>query len=406
MKSYLEDKNKIACYGCEACAQICPASAIEMHEDEELFRYPKVDLNKCIHCDLCRKVCPVENKPIAYEKDKYAYGGHNINADVLNESTSGGAFSAIAESWCDENYVIFGAVSEGLEVYHSFISDKAELYKFRRSKYSQSKIGSAYKDAKAFLKAGKKVLFSGTPCQIAGLINFLGNSNRDNLLTCEVVCEGVPTPLYIKSLDRHLEKKYGSPIESLDYRCKDMKSLQKPYKGKWDFQVMKISLKNGRKLKKDRWFNPFWSVWLQHLMSRPSCYECPFASAARIADITLGDLWGVHIYCPELYNRNAGASLVVCNTEKGTEAFKKAAIYMEGHKLSFESALKYQGPMRNHISGNKHREEFMKDVKEMDYPSLCKKWAVRPSAKLLWQKYVWGNRQKVWLWNLKNRSAN
>lgn len=406
MESYLKDKNKVGCYGCEACAQICPVSAITMREDEELFRYPEVDDSKCLHCNLCLKVCPAQNKPIAFDKDKYVFGGHNVNSDVLNESTSGGAFSAIAESWCDENYVIFGALSDGLRVYHSYITDKADLYKFRRSKYSQSRMGTAYKDAKAFLKEGKKVLFSGTPCQIAGLINYLGNCNLDKLLTCEVVCEGVPTPHYINRLNEHIEKKYGSAIETLDYRYKDMKSQGNPNKGKWDFQVMQILLKNGRKIKKDRWLNPFWSVWLQHLMSRPSCYECPFAMSARTADISMGDLWGVHIYCPELYNKNAGASLVVCNTPKGTEACKKAERYMEGHELSFETALKYQGPMRNHIKANEDRDEFMKDVTKMDYTSLNKKWAKKPSAKLLWQKYVWGNRQKVWLWNLKNRSEN
>ncbi len=165
---------------------------------------------------------------------------------------------------------------------------------------------------------------------------------------------------------------------------------------------------NKRKiLVKDRWFNPFWSIWLQHLMSRPSCYRCRFASKGRTADITLGDLWGVHIYCPELYGNNLGSSLVVCNTAKGREVFKKAEGLMYGHELKFEDALKYQSPMRGTISMNPKREEFMCDLRSgMSYRALTRKWAKRPGMKLLFQKYVYGNRQKVFLWNLKRKVLN
>ena len=109
---------------------------------------------------------------------------------------------------------------------------------------------------------------------------------------------------------------------------------------KWDFEVMYTSLQSGKMLKKDRWFNPFWSIWLQYLMSRPSCYECPFTTTERVADITLGDLWGVHIYCPELYGENGGASLIVVNTEKGAAALDKSKQYLYGHELDFDTALK------------------------------------------------------------------
>lgn len=155
---------------------------------------------------------------------------------------------------------------------------------------------------------------------------------------------------------------------------------------------------------RDRWFNPFWSVWLQHLMSRPSCYKCPFTTSDRVADITLGDLWGVHIYCPELYGQNGGSSLVVCNTEKGKEVFSNAQKQMYGHELRFEDALKYQGPMRKPIDSNDGRDAFMSDLKSnISFNAINKKWAKKPSIKLLIQKYVWGNRQKVFVWNLMHR---
>ena len=157
-------------------------------------------------------------------------------------------------------------------------------------------------------------------------------------------------------------------------------------------------------IEKDRWFNPFWYIWLKHLMSRPSCYECLFTTTERTADISLGDLWGVHIYCPELYGKNGGSSLAIANTEKGKSVLKKAEGSMYGHELRFEDALRYQGPMRKHIEMNPKREQFVQDLKsEMDIEDINRKWADKPSLKLLWQKYVWGNRQKVFVWSIWNR---
>jgi coenzyme F420-reducing hydrogenase beta subunit len=399
MSIYLDDNNKSHCLGCEACVQVCGKAAITMKEDQDGFRYPLIDAAKCVDCGMCRKVCPYDNMPQRYGEDKYVFGGYSLDKDIRFESTSGGAFSEIVNAYCDENYVIFGAEADGLEVYHGFITDKCDLGRFRKSKYSQSKIGTAYKDAKRFLKEGKNVLFSGTPCQIAGLKAYLGNTDQEKLLTVEVVCEGVPTPLYVRKLDKQVQSKYGAKIKSLDYRYTGKSWLSS---GKWDFQQMQIIADDkNTDQKKDRWFNPFWSIWLKHLMSRPSCYECPFTNRERVADITLGDLWGVHIYCPELYGNNGGASLVIGNTEKGKSVIAEATKNMYGHELKFEDALKYQGPMRKHIPDNPRRKEFMEDLRsDMDYKQITKKWADRPSIKLLYQKYIWGNRQKVFVWNL------
>ncbi len=401
---FLDTSDKFECFGCEGCVQICPREAIAMSEDREGFRYPVIYQEKCIDCGLCRNVCPHSHMPEKYESRKYVFGGYNLDSKTRFNSTSGGAFSAIVDALCDENYVIFGAEAKGLIVFHSYIIDKRKLGKFRKSKYSQSVMGFSYRDAKKFLQEGKTVLFSGTPCQIAGLISYLDTTkiDRSNLLTVEVVCEGVPSPLYIRKLDEVIEKKYGSSIGCLDYRYKGNSFFSH---GRWDFEEMRIELMNKEKVfVKDRWFNPFWSVWLQHLMSRPSCYKCSFATRERVADITLGDLWGVHIYCPELYGNNGGASLVICNTEKGKEVFKLAQNKMYGHELAFEDALKYQGPMRKSIDENPLREEYMKDLRsDMSYKDINKKWAKSPTLKLLFQKYVWGNRQKVFLWNLKRK---
>ena len=140
---------------------------------------------------------------------KYVFGGFIKDQKIRFNSTSGGAFSAIVEAFCDDNYVIFGAAADGLDVYHTYITDKSELDKFRKSKYSQSKMGLTYKTVREFLLEGRKVLFSGTPCQIAGLKMYLDATKTDveRLLTVEVVCEGVPSPLYIRKYEQALLKK-------------------------------------------------------------------------------------------------------------------------------------------------------------------------------------------------------
>lgn len=331
--------------------------------------------------------------------EQYVFGGYNKDEKVRFESTSGGAFSAIVDAYCDENYVIFGAESDGLNVNHSYITDKKNLYKYRKSKYSQSKMGSSYMEVKNFLLDEKKVLFSGTPCQIAGLKMFLQNMDTSNLLTVEVVCEGVPSPLYIRKYEKDLENKYGKKIESLDYRYTGKSFFNC---GKWDFEVMRTKLVGNKKcIIVDRWFNPFWKIWIDHLISRPSCYECHFAQQKRTADITMGDLWGVHLYCPELYGNNGGSSVVFANSPKGKEVLLKAQRCMYGHELKLEDALKYQAPMRKHIDSNPYRVQCMKDLQsDMSYKEINRKWANKPTIGLLWQKYVWGNRQKVLLWNL------
>ena len=137
-------------------------------------------------------------------------------------------------------------------------------------------------------------------------------------------------------------------------------------------------------------------------MSRPSCVECPFRTTDRIADITLGDLWGVHKYCPELYGNNGGSSLVVCNSKKGKHLFNKAKKHLYGHRLVYEEALQYQRPMRVIVPANEKRDLFMRDLEKLDYKALCQKWKPKSSIKVLFSKYIWGsNRQVVNLWKIK-----
>ena len=395
MLGYLVTCKKEECFGCGACYQICPRNAISMKSDEEGFRYPVIDEALCIHCDKCRNICPVNSTSDKNKEEQLAWGGYHKTSSIREQSTSGGAFTAIAEVWIKDGAVVFGAeMITPTRIVHTLISDINESGRLRKSKYLQSDTGTTYKQVKQLLREHRKVLYSGTPCQIAGLRSYLGSDFQSpNLLTVEVVCEGVPSPIFTEKYILSLEKKYKKKVVCIDWRDKN--------KSKWDFEFTRVTFEDSKEYKLSRWFNPFWSIWLKHLMSRPSCYICPFTTKERVADITIADLWGVHLYCPELYGNNGGSSLVVCNTQRGKDTWGLASVSMFGHTLDLDEAIKYQSPMRKCIDNNPDREEFIKDLKELDYNTLCKKWATKPTLRLLFQKYVYGNRQKVALWKLK-----
>ena len=193
MIGYLNTGAKQECAGCGACANACPIGAIAMQQDQEGFYYPVINSDKCVHCNRCHAVCPIENMPARHIDNKLAYGGTHRSRQVLGQSTSGGAFTAIATSWWRPDSMVFGAATDGLRVYHDCIEDISQLNRFCKSKYLQSDMGNCYARAGEYLRQGRRVLFSGTPCQIAGLLAYLGG-DQENLLCVEVVCEGVPTP--------------------------------------------------------------------------------------------------------------------------------------------------------------------------------------------------------------------
>lgn len=396
---YLETYNKDECFGCEACIGVCTHKAISMQEDAEGFRYPLIDLDLCVKCGLCNRVCPYHNMPEKNQADPLVFGGHINDEIIRDQSTSGGIFSALVQTWCEQgNFVIFGAFVDKLNVYHGFVTNIDDVGIFRKSKYSQSHMRTSYQDAKRFLKDGKRVIFSGTPCEIAGLRNVIGKQQfeSENLLTIEVVCEGFPSPIFLRKYIKKLELKYSDEVVALDYRYKN--------KDKWDFECMKIDFRRGKTIIRDRWFSPFWIFWARRLMSRPSCEKCPFRTPERIADITLGDLWGVQIYCPELYDNNKGATLTVCNSEKGKLWFNRTRRLLNGHDLNFNDALKFQRPMRVIVPASPDRDRFMRDLISLDYDTIRNNWNGKEPFRVIWKKYVWGsNRQVVTWYKIKNK---
>lgn len=292
------------CCGCSACVEACPKQCISFEEDKEGFRYPKVDLDRCIHCNLCEKVCPVINLPAKKEIAKVSAAINNDESVRLN-SSSGGIFSALAERVLRNGGVVFGAVfDENWEVRHSYIERVEELHRLRGSKYLQSRMESSYKDAQKFLNAGREVLFSGTPCQIAGLRRFL-RKDYENLIAVDFICHGVPSPkvwrLYLRQLIK--QKKIGDSIQ-------DIKNIYfRAKKHGWtNFDII-IDSQSGR-IQNTHEENAYYQAFNMNVILRPICFSCPFKGGHSGSDMTLADFWGISKVDPSMQDEK-GTSMII-----------------------------------------------------------------------------------------------
>ena len=263
-------KNKQDCCGCSACAQRCPKQCISMTEDDEGFLYPQVDSSKCVDCHLCEKVCPVINQDEA-RIPLNVYAANNPDDNIRKESSSGGVFTMLAENTIEQGGVVFGACwDKEWNVKHDYVDKISDLQKFRSSKYLQSVIDDNYLKAEQFLKTGRKVMFSGTPCQVAGLKLFL-RKEYENLLTLEIACHGVPSPkVWHNYLTELIDLNKISIIKSINFRDK------KYGWNSYHFSATYIN-KNGKtvNMSMPHGDNSFYRGFLNHLYVRPSCYQCP-----------------------------------------------------------------------------------------------------------------------------------
>ena len=291
--------DKRECCGCHACVQKCPRQCISMQEDCEGFLYPKIDVASCVECGLCEMVCPMLNVSESREPMEVC-AVKSADDKVRMASSSGGLFTMLAEQTIAEGGAVFGAkFSEGCQkVLHSAAEDMDGVAAFRGSKYVQSVIGDSYQQAERMLKAGRKVLFSATPCQIAGLKRYLGKE-YENLLTVDVACHGVPSPLvwreYLQSVVPH-----GESVQKVNMRDKQMG---------WSAYRVNITT-DKRTLSQPASENLYIEGFLRDIYLRPSCYDCPAKAGRSGSDITLGDFWGVANLHPEFMDeRGVGFSL-------------------------------------------------------------------------------------------------
>lgn len=312
----LVDKDK--CCGCSACISVCPKGCISMSEDKEGFLYPVVDSVQCIDCGLCEKVCPILH-PLKNESEPLVYAAINNDESIRMQSSSGGIFTLLAESVIDNGGVVFGACFDrDWNVVHDYTETKEGLVRFRGSKYVQSNVGNSFSQVKIFLDAGREVLFSGTPCQVAGLKNYL-RKPYPNLLTVDLVCHGVPSPeVWRKYLQETVCKAYGikknkSAVNLCDY-ISDIKFRAKD-KG-WKKFSFKIEYKDGKIEINPFYENPYMNIFLSNLSLRPSCYACPAKLNNTQSDITLADFWGVNKIDPNIDDDKGCGLLFLNNKEK------------------------------------------------------------------------------------------
>lgn len=345
-------KEKKDCCGCTACVQACSKQCIRLAEDAEGFLYPSVDMESCVQCGKCDSVCPM----LCYGKLREAfatYAAANPNEYVRSQSSSGGLFSLIAEYVIGQGGVVFGAAfNKDWEVVHSYTESVEGLAKFRGSKYVQSWMGTSYEETERFLKAGRMVLFSGTPCQIAGLKGYL-QKDYENLLAIDCVCHGVPSPRIFKEYISDVS--IGKSISGINFRDKitgwKNSSVSLSFNGN---DVETTSRKHGD----DRFMQGF----LSNLYLRPSCYSCRFREGRSGSDITLGDFWGIDKIRPEL-DDDKGLSLVIAGNKQSDDLLRALGCNLTEIQLS--EAIKYNPCVTTSVGIPPYRELFFATWKHL-----------------------------------------
>lgn len=307
--NYFDSGDKSLCCACTACVNVCPMNCIEMRENYDGFLYPSIDMNRCISCMLCRKVCPLADEhsvKLANEPQEDCYAFTARNVFILENSTSGGAFATIVNGFCtsdDDDYVVYGVkYTDNLELEYTYITDKKDISDFGGSKYFQSEVNKSFIEIKDFLEQGKKVVFSGTPCHVAGLKSFLVR-NYANLLCVDVLCFGVPSKKAFSSYRKYLEKKYNDKLIGYKFRSKGNSEV-----------IAEFNQKGKKRIRtsNDYYMRGFYS----RKMHRECCTKCQFKKTTRQGDISIGDFWGISDI-NDRFDFERGVSLVIFNTEKG-----------------------------------------------------------------------------------------
>lgn len=363
----IQIKEKKDCCGCWACSNICPKQCIKMEEDKEGFRYPEVNKNICIECGLCEKVCPVLNvQPGDIPHEQWGYLVQHKDDDIRRESTSGGAFTAIASSVLRRGGVVFGAgYREGtFVVAHQFVENKDDLSLFRNSKYVQSEIGDSYIRVKEFLEKGRLVLFSGTPCQTEGLLGYLRGKRYDNLLLQDIVCHGIPSPSLFRSYLDLQKNKIGGQFKNVLFRDKF-----------YGYHYSSFSIYNseaGKDYHKGVDTNAFLRAFFSNLSDRPSCYSCPFKKRYRKSDLTLWDCFPIEKFTKEFDGK--GTTRVLAQTKKGKELIESALDSLRTVEVGAERLTENVNEMFYSVPRNPKRERFFQDFGSMDGEAFFAKW--------------------------------
>lgn len=316
-KLYLQQED---CCGCKACANVCPKDAISFVADKFGFQYPTINEDKCIGCQKCIKTCDFQKTGEFGHHALEGYAARHKEHDVYNNSTSGGAFTALAEWVIKRGGFVYGCVfDESFAPIHVSVDTIEGLSAMRESKYAQSDVGLIYRDVKVKLSKDKYVLFTGTPCQVAGLYSYLGKQDVTKLLTADLICHGVPSTMTFKKYIDYLEKKYRSKVKKFQFRSKLIS---------WTKPVVNVCFENGM----SKWWFPNKNIYYANFdkrnFQRLSCFRCKYSCDSRCGDITIGDFWGfqkakIQLSCKE------GISCCILNTTKASEIFRELNLNVE-----------------------------------------------------------------------------
>ncbi len=345
------------CFGCTACEHICPVSCISMVQDRKGFLYPSVDEKQCIDCGLCLQVCPYETDGKLDSElfpETLAYAAKHTDGTTRSQSSSGGAFTAISDYVLGQQGVVYGAgYDEDFSVYHMRATSIEQRNLLRGSKYAQSNLGTIYKAVEQDLQSTLPVLFTGTPCQVAGLRNYLQKDYK-NLLLVDLICHGVPSQKVFKDYLSLMERQEGSPVTNCTFRDKS--------KG-WKNLVLSLDFISGTK-KIDAPNSTYYSLFIDGTLLRPSCYECKFSTFNRPSDITIGDFWGIEKTLP-LFDDEDGISLILVNSRKGESFFQSVSDQLSYIQSTHADCLQHSlfAPTEAH----KNKEAFWKDYEEHGY---------------------------------------
>ena len=366
---------KEKCTGCFACHNICPKNAINMVEDEFGYIYPIIDDKKCINCNLCKKVCPSLN-PIKAIYPQKCYAMYAKDKKIRDESTSGGAATIFSTYIIKNGGVVYGATySKGI-INHLRIDNLRDLTKLKGSKYVHSYILDTYKEAKKDLTNNKKVLFIGTPCQIAGLKRYL-MKDYDNLYLIDIICHGVPSQKYLKD-------EIGGNNEKISFRSKEG-------------YVLKL-YRDSKLIKSERIDkSPYYSSFMDGMIFRENCYNCFYAKPERISDITIGDFWGLG-KDSKLYDYdNSGVSVILPITDKGVNLFEECCDKMIYEERKIEEAINGNTQLRHAIIKPKNYYKFQKIYLKSDFLTAYKKTNKIKILKNKFKnnKYIYGIYKKI-----------
>ena len=366
--------NKVLCSACGACENVCPTMAIQMKEDKQGFLYPVIDDAKCINCHLCDKICK-NIKILSRNFPSKTLALQSKNYRLSKKSSSGGMFAQIAKYILSKKGIVFGCTmektAEGFDVKHIYIDDEKDLYKLQGSKYVQSNIKNTYKEAKQFLDKNKLVLFSGTPCQIAGLKAYLQNKNYDNLLTVDLSCTGTPSLKLFNDYIKFLEDKYKQKIINFEFRNKE--------KIGWLCGNALITFENNTQKIIHNNLYAYLNLFINGGIHRHSCYNCQFTGLYRISDITIADCWGIELEYPNLlkenggiFDKNQGISLVLINTNKGENILEKIKEKLIIESIDVTKLKKYNGPLRYPIKIDNTSQKYLPVYEKFGYEEMDK----------------------------------